>query len=165
MRLENVYQNSPVFLQNLMCSAYGLVEKRKRYSRHFFRYLDWLEESQYWGEAEIYEYKLKELQKIYRHAYTSVPYYTNSFKKAGLSADSIREIEDLKKVPILEKKDIHENLKAFVSANNPDGKLYACTNQWNLRQGIEFLYDQKSIEFSMGRLVAATEEIWGSVWG
>lgn len=104
MKLDTLYQNSPIFIQNLMCSAYGLVEKNKRYSKYFFEYLDWLEESQYWGEKEIYEYKLRELQRIYRHAFETVPYYSNRFKKAGLSRDTISEIEDFKKVPVLEKK-------------------------------------------------------------
>ena len=63
-------------------------EKRKRFSNDFFEYLEWLEESQYWREQEIYDYKLKELQKIYQHAYTTVPFYSEKYKKAGLSLNS-----------------------------------------------------------------------------
>lgn len=147
MSLDNLYQNSPVFFQNMMCSVYGLVEKRKRYSHHFFTYLDWLEESQYWGENEIYQHKLNELQKIYQHAYTSVPFYRKSFKKAGLSLDSIREIEDFNKVPILEKKDIHENWKAFVSANNPDGKLYAMQTSGSTGRALNFYMTKRALSF------------------
>ena len=44
---DYVYEKSPIFLQNILCSTYGYLEKRKRFSNHFFTYLNWLEQSQY----------------------------------------------------------------------------------------------------------------------
>ncbi len=54
-----IYRNSPIYVQNMLCSTYGHFEKRKRFSKEFFTYMDWLEASQYLGETEIYEYKLQ----------------------------------------------------------------------------------------------------------
>ena len=119
--IDNIYAKSPIYIQNLFCSVYGALEKRKRFSKEFFAYLDWLEESQFWGEQEIYDYKLKELQHIYQHAYTTVPFYRDKYKKAGLSINSIRELEDTHKIPILEKAEIREHWRNMVSQNGRSG--------------------------------------------
>ncbi len=98
--------------------------KNKRFSKKFFAYLDWLEASQYWSAQEIYDYKSTELQKMYQHAYTTVPFYRDKYKKAGLSLGSIQDLEDTHKIPILEKTEIRDHWKNMVSTKNPDGKLY-----------------------------------------
>lgn len=144
---DHIYENSPIYVQNLFCCAYGMVEKNKRFSKEFFAYLDWLEESQYWGEREIYDYKLIELQKIYQHAYTTVPFYREKYKKAGLSLDLIQELEDAKKIPILEKTEIREHWKKMVSNNNPDGKLYPRQTSGSSGMALDFYVTKRSISF------------------
>lgn len=130
-----------------MCSAYGHAEKRKRYSSLFFEYLEWLEASQFWSAQEIYEYKLKELQKIYRHAFETVPYYNQRFKKAGLTINAIKELNDFQKVPILEKKDMHDHWKTFLSANHPEGKLYRVQTSGSTGRALNFYATKNSLGF------------------
>ena len=144
---DYVYEKSPIFLQNLLCSTYGLLEKRKRFSNHFFSYLDWLEESQYWSEQEIYDYKLKEIKKIYSHAYSSVPYYRNKYKKAGLDLNSIQEIADIQKIPLLEKEEVRQNWKAMISDSNPDGKLYLKQTSGSSGKALDFYQTKRAISF------------------
>ena len=144
---NHVYENSPIFVQNILCSTYGLIEKSKRFSKHFFTYLDWLEESQYWGEQEIYEYKLKEIKEIYTHAYTSVPFYQNKYKKAGLGLNLIQEISDIHKIPILEKEEVRQNWNNMLSNNNPDGKLYIKQTSGSSGKSLDFYATKKAISF------------------
>tara|TARA_R110000868_G_scaffold3811_5_gene23467 strand:- start:10203 stop:11606 length:1404 start_codon:yes stop_codon:yes gene_type:complete len=144
---NHVYGKSPIFVQNLLCSTYGILEKRKRFSNHFFTYLDWLEESQYWGEQEIYEYKLMEIKKIYNHAYTSVPFYQNKYKNAGLGLNSIQEISDILKIPILEKEEVRQNWNNMISNANPDGKLYLKQTSGSSGKALDFYATKRSISF------------------
>ena len=147
MRFKDyIYENSPIYVQNLFCSVYGMVEKNKRFSNEFFAYLDWLEESQYWGEQEIYDYKLRELQRIYQHAYNTVPFYREKYKKAGLPLNLIQELEDTKKIPILEKAEIREHCKEMVS-NNPDGKLYPRQTSGSSGTALDFYTTKRSLSF------------------
>lgn len=139
-----IYRNSPIYVQNMICSAYGHFEKRKRFSKEFFTYLDWLEESQYWGSDKIYEYKLKELQKIYQHAYSSVPFYRNRFKAAGLNANAIKDIEDFAKVPILEKEDVRNNWKDLVSLNNARERLFHRNTSGSSGKALDFYVTKRS---------------------
>ena len=144
---DYIYQNSSIYIQNLLCSVYGRMEKRKRFSKDFFTYLDWLEESQYWSEQKIYEYKLRELQSIYKHAYTSVPYYKEKYKRAGLSLNLIKDFDDGQKIPILEKAEIRENWKNMVSKNHSHGKLYPRQTSGSSGMALDFYTTKKSLSF------------------
>ncbi len=121
--------------------------KKKTVLPHFFEYLDWLEESQYWGEQEIYDYKLRELQRIYQHAYNTVPFYRSRFKAAGLSSNSINEIEDFNKVPILQKEEIREHWKDFVSSNTSGIKLIARQTGGTSGKALDFYATPESTSF------------------
>lgn len=145
--LDLIYSQSPIYLQNLFCSVYGSIEKNKRFSNQFFAYLDWLEESQYWDEKTIYEYKLKELQKIYQHAYTTVPYYKKKYKMAGLSLNLIQQLDDAQKIPVLEKAEIREHWREMVSNNNPDGKLYQRQTSGSSGMALDFYATKRSLSF------------------
>lgn len=145
--IDAIYSNSPIHVQNLLCSIYGALEKRKRFSNIFFEYQKWLEESQYWKEQEIYDYKLRELQKIYQHAYTTVPFYNDKYKKAGLSLNLIQDLEDVKKIPILEKSEIREHWKNMVSQNHSEGKLYPRQTSGSSGTALDFYTTKRSISF------------------
>ncbi|RAJ07129.1 phenylacetate--CoA ligase family protein [Arenibacter echinorum] len=148
MRFKDyIYENSPIYVQNLFCTAYGLIEKNKRFSKEFFTYLEWLEESQYWGEQEIYDYKLRELRQIYQHAFTTVPFYKEKYKKAGLSLNHIQELEDAKKIPILKKAEIRKHWKEMVSNKSPDGKLYPRQTSGSSGMALDFYTTKRSINF------------------
>lgn len=142
-----IYKNSPVFAQNMFCSLYGLSIKKKRFSSQFFRYLDWLEESQYWDEKEIYEYKLQELRKIYQHAFDSVAFYRNRFKASGLTLNSINEISDFSKVPVLEKEEIRDNWKDFVSSDTSRLKLISRSTGGTSGKALDFYATRESTSF------------------
>jgi len=58
------------------------------------------------------------LSKLIKHSYQNVPYYSEVFKSLKLRPDDIREIEDLKKLPILTKKDIRENFPNRIIGQN-----------------------------------------------
>lgn len=130
-----------------MCSVYGSIEKNKRFSKEFFDYLSWLDESQYWSTQEINTYKLNEFKKIYHHAFTSIPYYKEKYEKAGLTLNSIQVLEDTYKVPILEKAEIREHWKQMVSNKNPDGKLYARQTSGSSGTALDFYATKKSTSF------------------
>ena len=142
-----IYRKSPIFVQNMICSAYGYSLKKNRFSSDFFKYLDWLEASQYWGSQEIYEYKLRELQRIYQHAYNTVSFYKSRFKAAGLTSNSIHEIEDFKKVPILNKENIREHWKDFVSSNTMGTKLIARQTGGTSGKALDFYATAESTSF------------------
>ena len=71
--------------------------------------LKFLRESQYWSETDLINYQTDKLKQLINHAFNNVPYYTDLFRKNGLTPADIQEIEDLRKIPTLTKELIMEN--------------------------------------------------------
>lgn len=61
MKLQAIYNKSPIFLQNLMCTLYGYKENRKRFNKFFHKYLSTLKETEYFTEENIEVHKKKKL--------------------------------------------------------------------------------------------------------
>jgi len=65
---------------------------------------------------EIKEYQLQRLKALISHAYNTVPYYKILFDKHKIKPEDIKTLDDLKKIPILEKKVILNNLNNLKSS-------------------------------------------------
>jgi phenylacetate-CoA ligase len=55
------------------------------------------------------------LQIQIENAYRNVSFYHSLFKEQALSPEDIKEIDDLKKLPVVSKKDIRKNPEAFLN--------------------------------------------------
>lgn len=72
-------------------------------------YLD-LKQSERLSRAELDELQLTKLQRLLQHAYIHVPYYREAFDTAGVHPEEITSLEDLRRLPLLEKDDVRKNL-------------------------------------------------------
>lgn len=69
----------------------------------------WNEARERMSRAELEKIQLEELKKTVAHAYANVPFYKESFEKAGLTPDSIQSLSDLSKIPFTNKSDLRDN--------------------------------------------------------
>lgn len=74
-----------------------------------------LKKSEHWSEKEMYNHRLQKLQKLVKHAYENVPYYTELFDQNHISPSDIKELKDITKIPILTKELARENQEKLVS--------------------------------------------------
>ncbi|HOP08136.1 MAG TPA: phenylacetate--CoA ligase family protein [candidate division Zixibacteria bacterium] len=74
-----------------------------------------LEESQYWPKEKLLELQWKRLAHIIDEAYRYVPYYREKFDEHGIRPEDIKSPDDIKKLPILTKQDIRENIDRMIS--------------------------------------------------
>ena len=58
--------------------------------------------------AEIKKMQSEKLVKQVQHVYKNVPYYRDLMDKKGVKPEDIRGIEDLHKLPFIEKSDLRE---------------------------------------------------------
>ena len=58
---------------------------------------------------ELRDLQDRMLRKTIHNAYESVPYYRELFRKSGLTPDDFRGIEDLRRIPLLHRRDIVQN--------------------------------------------------------
>lgn len=114
---DKIYFNNPIFVQNIMISAYGYYLHKQRYSGNYKNYLKGLLESQYFSKEEIYELQKNEMLKILKHSFQNVPYYREISNHAGLSINDFSSLEDIQKLSILDKEVIRTNPE-YICAEN-----------------------------------------------
>ncbi|WP_159309874.1 phenylacetate--CoA ligase family protein [Spiribacter roseus] len=114
--LEKAYYRSPIFLQNLAFSSYGLYLRRKRFWNGFSKNLERLRETEWWSASKIAQFQEQKFVEVVRHAYETVPFYRNLYDLHGVNIDQIKSLADAYKLPTITKVDIKNNLAGLVSA-------------------------------------------------
>ncbi|MBN2117183.1 MAG: phenylacetate--CoA ligase family protein [Anaerolineales bacterium] len=119
-----IYRNSPVWLQNVGISLYGLNWRRRRYGGKFRQYVEQFVQHESYSRTDWHHYQTRKLRELLTYAGKYVPYYENLFFKIGLTLPDLQnfEIHDLSKLPLLEKETIRQNPDLFVS-RKPMGHL------------------------------------------
>ncbi|MBI4698891.1 MAG: phenylacetate--CoA ligase family protein [Nitrospirae bacterium] len=74
-----------------------------------------MERSQWCSEEQLSRIRSEKMQGLLRHAVMNVPYYRRLFDVSRTDLNSIRSMEDLKKLPFLTKDLIRENPEALKS--------------------------------------------------
>lgn len=147
MGVEFVYNCSPVFVQNLMCSAKGLMIKRLRFSDQFFSDLDSLKNSQFKSKNDIIAYKEENLHRILEYAYNNVPFYREFYDSHHISPKDFKSIDDISKFPILTKDLIRDNYQKMVSLSYPKNKLVYNHTSGSTGKAMDFYQTKNSLPF------------------
>lgn len=66
-------------------------------------------------KSELIELQEKKLRAIVKHAYEAVPFYHKLFKTYKIAPGTVRTTDDLRKLPMITKKEVQENFEAMVS--------------------------------------------------
>ena len=78
----------------------------------------------YWSKQKLQKYQEERLRSVVKYAHDFVPFYREKFRKAGLSPYDIKSVEDLGRLPIVEKDEIkRENPRRLVSSEFDLAKL------------------------------------------
>lgn len=83
-------------------------------------YYQELMQSQWLDAAELRALQERKLRRLVQHAYRHVGYYRQRLQEAGIEPDAIRTLEDLRRLPLLEKAHVRENLYFDLLSDNHD---------------------------------------------
>jgi phenylacetate-CoA ligase len=72
-----------------------------------------LEQSQWWARDKLEEYRVSRLRAFLQEVNRTVPYYKNLFDNLDFKPNEINSLEDLKRLPLLTKADIRNNIDGF----------------------------------------------------
>jgi phenylacetate-CoA ligase len=114
-----LYDSSPVFLQHVFTSAYGLQKRRRRYGKWFRYYFRFFSESAKWPLSELQAFQDEQLRKVISNAYENVPFYHQRMDGLGLKPSDIQKVADLPKLPFLEKSDLRDAGRDLLSRAVP----------------------------------------------
>ncbi len=113
--------------------------------------LKFLIESQKWSLNELENFQNEKLQQLIIHSYNNVQYYNELFKELGLSPSDIKTKEDLKKLPILTKKTIKENIAngKLIAINLKSDKLLKNSSSGSTGEPLQFFETPQSYSMNI----------------
>ena len=74
------------------------------------KYYFWLKSTEFASREKLESLQIERMQKLISHAYHHVPYYRSLFQEKGIKPNEIRTLEDLRKVPLLNKQDVRSKI-------------------------------------------------------
>ena len=82
--------------------------------KKFFQWTELLQRNEGKDVSWMQEYQLTEMKKLLQNAYNGSSFYRKKYDAAGFHPDSIRELSDIKQIPILTRKEVKENARDMI---------------------------------------------------
>ena len=114
---SKIYKNSPLLFQNAIVTAKGFVYNKIKQGRKFHLLQRELLKNERLSSDELRSLQLSELKRLINYAYEYIPFYKKLFDKLRFHPGNLKKIEDIKELPILEKKIIKEHYNEFIPSN------------------------------------------------
>ncbi len=108
MNAMKIYNNSPIFIQNILTTLQGYKLKKRRFGKFYYEYLQELQQRDYTDSEFLKKYQDDRVRELVAHAFEHSPFYKEYYKNIDIS--SIRTVEDLKKLPVLPKETVRQNI-------------------------------------------------------
>ncbi|HAO93321.1 MAG: adenylyltransferase [Deltaproteobacteria bacterium GWC2_56_8] len=119
-----------------------------------------LEGTQWMGRAELMRVQFARAQEIIRYAYENCAYYRASFDSAGVRPEDIRTGADIRRIPILTKKEIRENAGGLVSGRYRKEDLVSAKTGGSTGKSLTLYFDADCQE--MRNAAAIRSDRWAN---
>ena len=87
-------------------------------------------------------YQLKKVQQLLAYAYEHTRYYRNLFDKNNIKPWDVQSLDDMKKIPVLTKDIVRDNLQDMISDVIPKDKLIYVTTGGSTGKPLGFYISQ-----------------------
>ncbi len=105
--------------------------------------LNFLKESQYWSQSQIGKFQFAETIKLLRHAKSHVRYYKSLFEDSGINIDAMRDFNDFRKIPMLDKETIKNRGDDFIADNYDRASLVTMTTGGSTGNPLKIFMDER----------------------
>ena len=121
-------------------------------------YYEALNQSQWLPPVKIREYQEKQLRKLINHVYYHAPYYQEVFAKNNLRVEDIKTIDDLVKLPIIDKNVVRENLfLGMMSDSHNKAAIQKVTTSGSTGEPFFIYVEKKQIEMRWAATLRSAE--------
>ncbi|MFC1712121.1 phenylacetate--CoA ligase family protein [Candidatus Poribacteria bacterium] len=110
-----VYSRSPYFIKSIIAGFYGWATFSKKNGQFYRDHLNRLSESQWFSTQELLNLQEEKTLKFIEYAYNHIPYYRELFQQNDLVPSDIRCLNDIRKIPILTKETVRQDLERLFS--------------------------------------------------
>lgn len=116
---DRIYQGVPAWLQTLLLNGHALRIHAHRYGRTYRAATQQLLEQERWSRQRLQSLKDQLLRRVIEVAYDKSTYYRRIMDQRGLRPADLRRIDDLPKLPILEKEEVRKYGREMLTARRP----------------------------------------------
>lgn len=116
-----IYYSSPIFIQNVLTSIVGWKRKKLRYGKTYRNHIKELENRDYTKLETQISFQINELKRIVSYAKRNSPFYSELYKE--IDEKNIQDLNDLKKLPVLDKEIVRISLNEMYTINEEDGNV------------------------------------------
>lgn len=129
------------FIKNVIYPLYQI------YSGHnYLKQYEELKRTQWLSKDEIIGLQWSKLKQLLEHTYNNVPYYKRVFDCLFLHPNNINSESDFRKLPLLDKETITNNLNDFIASNFHKKDLIKDSTGGSTGVNLQFYYDYKNVE-------------------
>jgi phenylacetate-CoA ligase len=114
-KLLPLYDALPTPLQNAFCSLEGWRIQRTRYNADFHQLLRAATARSGWSTERVLEYRDDRLRRFLKEAAAFTPHYAAERDRADFAWEDIKELTDLKILPIIGKADVQARAEEFAN--------------------------------------------------
>lgn len=125
----------------------GWIKKAYRQGPVFNRYLRRLEDSAHYSPEKLRRLQSWYLQKMVRHCYRNIPYYQDLFRSLKLTPEHIKSIDDLKRLPLMDKRIVNENYDKLIARKRKNLLCRLGSTSGSTGTPAKFFRDYGSINF------------------
>jgi len=144
-RVHSLYHNLGPRGQAFLANAYAAIPLRWRKKRGFWSYLEFLRKSQ-WESAEWHEqYQRRQLHSLVKYAAATTEYYRNLFEAHNIYPAEIFSLEDLTRIPILQKTTLVQQSREFLPKDSPKRRLVLNSTSGSTGEPFKFHVDYYAV--------------------
>jgi len=119
-----------------------------------------IDESQWLKPKELEKIKYRQLYELLRYSYKNSPYFAEKLQKAGLTIESVCSPEGFKKIPLLTRQEIQENIETLACKEIPKSHCPYGYTSTSGSSGIPL----KSIRTSINQLFFYAYRMRNHIW-
>jgi phenylacetate-CoA ligase len=118
---KNLWESAPRSVRAVAGSVLGFVPPKLLLGGAFRRQFAFVEAAQWWPRHRAEQYQLARLREVLHSAYHQTAYYRRTFDEAGFDPDSLKNLEDMGRLPFIDKAVLREHMDAMylISPNSP----------------------------------------------
>ena len=133
------------------------------YLRAFY-YLKSMRGRAYWSPRKLEKYQNTRLSRIVGYAYDKVPFYNRLFRECGVHPEDIKTKSDLKKLPIISKKELRQNKQEIISKDFNLKNLKAMSTSGSTGEPLFVFLSENEIEFRKAKHLRANTALGQKPW-
>jgi phenylacetate-CoA ligase len=114
------------------------------------KYLNYYYKTKKWPREKVKSFQEQRLQEIVYHAYNTVPYYRRVFDNLNIKPEQIKTIDDLKKVPILDRDLIQKEKDNLISSKFNKENLISGSSSGTTGIPINYFFDKEGYSAGFG---------------